>query len=807
MNNRKYAALEAATKKIHGPGFTTLDLANYFLSVGTDLKGQNQICYRTLGCQAEITTTIDPLSLHTAGVFSASIKLNGQGSVLDKTLIVVQIGPKSIGTNYQIQTPVMINFCAGTKYAGSMSASLFVGLNYGAGSDALGARATLTAGGSAAGQITGEYFYAENRQPLPFRQGDRETLTKTLTALFEATTFKEFLKKPAVEFIKSKGIKPDISYNRINLIGKQTHITTESLTSALDKAYNLSPEDRRKAESLSDTLKKYKNKEDPSVRSCIRIFSGAVTGGAGLSLEASASIDIAGFTMNAASENKFSDIQASYKPIFMRMQSAYPATHQLKGVSNPCWIVMTQDITLSYYSYKFTLASSSNSIKHQSHTIAKKEFSTEVSRLNGMNYVAATIYWATPLNIHPFYTRNQKTNQSKVNTSSDSLSGSGISFGASYLFDDLEECILYNHKQTELKKHVPVIPAVRPNTRIDENSITREWIKAALDDFSNWFDARSIVKLGLSSKPTAYTGLRSLLDSDKLRDAVRWVLSIPRPDLSQEDQQYFRKVLKEPLRLNSKVHDYVSETKTMLRTKLLRTVSWSEEEIQMLIRDQDNINEIIYLKRVEQENKAIAENRDIDAMNDEINEMNLELEQYTKRKKEFIEALAKRINLTSEEFFEFLMECKDYVIGHDQSFPGIKSVILESGFRMESRRLDIESSLIKNKGFMNSTVTGEQIELSPSTAAKMKEDFNKNLHPLNVVRMRYRMEDRIEEKRTVFKLGFEAVGQGIESNIQRIQQSGSEGIVDIHTKWYGIISVDESTNYNEGIPAVALFAE
>jgi len=108
---------------------------------------------------------------------------------------------------------------------------------------------------------------------------------------------------------------------------------------------------------------------------------------------------------------------------------------------------------------------------------------------------------------------------------------------------------------------------------------------------------------------------------------------------------------------------------------------------------------------------------------------------------------------------------------------------------------------------MNSTVTGEQIELSPSTAAKMKEDFNKNLHPLNVVRMRYRMEDRIEEKRTVFKLGFEAVGQGIESNIQRIQQSGSEGIVDIHTKWYGIISVDESTNYNEGIPAVALFAE
>jgi hypothetical protein len=76
--------------------------------------------------------------------------------------------------------------------------------------------------------------------------------------------------------------------------------------------------------------------------------------------------------------------------------------------------------------------------------------------------------------------------------------------------------------------------------------------------------------------------------------------------------------------------------------------------------------------------------------------------------------------------------------------------------------------------------------------------------------MRYRIQDLDDKESSLFKLGnAKVLGTGAKINLKKIEEAGSEGIVDLCTKWYeaGSDTTDEHENYNRGVPAVALFCQ
>jgi hypothetical protein len=130
---------------------------------------------------------------------------------------------------------------------------------------------------------------------------------------------------------------------------------------------------------------------------------------------------------------------------------------------------------------------------------------------------------------------------------------------------------------------------------------------------------------------------------------------------------------------------------------------------------------------------------------------------------------------------------------------GVKTVLLEASFSVTVDRVDVIS-----------TVNGknELIELAPDTAKKLFEKGANN-RKLEAIRMRYRIQDTHNQDSN-FTLGFKVLGNGLKINLKKVNQAGSEGIVDLTIVWMNGLSnsgVISSTNYEQAVPAVTLFCQ
>ncbi|UOA10477.1 hypothetical protein [Methylobacter sp. S3L5C] len=179
-------------------------------------------------------------------------------------------------------------------------------------------------------------------------------------------------------------------------------------------------------------------------------------------------------------------------------------------------------------------------------------------------------------------------------------------------------------------------------------------------------------------------------------------------------------------------------------------------------------------------------------------------------KKEFLDkevevyfySIAKSLSVESEDLVKFFMELKknnEYGLLNDLAEAnGVKTVLLEASFSVTVDRVDVIS-----------TVNGknELIELAPDTAKKIFE-AGKSSRKLEAIRMRYRIQDT-HNGDSDFTLGFKVLGNGLGISLKKVNQAGSEGIVDLATVWMNGLSnaFSNSTNYEQAVPAVTLFCQ
>ncbi len=846
QDQEKFKKLKKSAEAAFGRAVSAEDIANYFLSSGTEFKGQNQFCYKAMGYRIDAEASLDLLKKLSLGVFSSEVTIKGSGAILDKALITADVGPSIIQIeNYpcNVDNPVMINFCFGKIYAASFSPSFFVGLQYKAeakGPRESGVKVSAKLGAEVSAEMSGDIYDAVSVLPLDFKHRDHQKLVNVLTKMFAADTYKEFIKKPAVEFINDHG--GQANYFRKNFWGVDTHIETDELVSKLKGLKNLSSADRGAANQLSNVLTAYKERRFPAVRSGIRVVNCHASGEISGVASAKGAIEIPYFSAELSTENKALHFTKSYKPVWTRAQTVYETSLPNKGSRDPKpgLIVMTQDTTIRYSSTSFDLLESENKLKTSStlnlgevsvsrpikagsdnssasspndsvtNMLAEKAkaISEKVKqkveqykyRYNTMDYIASTIYWHTPPKLHPYFSK-PSGNTNDFSHFTYSLVGSGISFGASFLFEELAECISYNYDDYEA-----MFPRDDPK---DETSAIVKKLRQTLDDYERWFDDRGVAKAGLSTKPTAFMGLRKLLSTEenqkKLMDGLRWLMSVPTPDLSAGDKNLFKTTLKEPMRLGGKATDYISATKTEFRKRIIRCVPWSKEEATQLMKAVEDPVDKLFLEALV---GSLARNE----ANEQVHQRGLvpseqDRSDYMARKNEMVTALANRINLSHDEFRGFLDDCKDLIIDHDIYFEGVEAILIESGFKMDGVKIEAKSSLIKDKGIFSDSVIGENIEMPKSNSDEFIKKFDRNKHALNVVRMRYRIQDASSEETVIFKLGLKILGTGAKGSASEVEEAGSQGVVDLHTKWFGVPFENKSSeNYDQGVPAVGLFS-
>jgi hypothetical protein len=169
----------------------------------------------------------------------------------------------------------------------------------------------------------------------------------------------------------------------------------------------------------------------------------------------------------------------------------------------------------------------------------------------------------------------------------------------------------------------------------------------------------------------------------------------------------------------------------------------------------------------------------------------------------YFHSIATSLNVELEELVKFFMELtknNQYILLNDLAEAnGVKTVLLEASFSVTVDRVDVIS-----------TVNGknELIELAPDTAKKLFEKGANN-RKLEAIRMRYRIQDTHNQDSN-FTLGFKVLGNGLKINLKKVNQAGSEGIVDLTIVWMNGLSnsgVISSTNYEQAVPPVTLFCQ
>ena len=836
---KRFRSIAESAKRVQNSGsaITKEEIVDYFLSVGLDLKGNNQSCYHALGLQAELEASIDPARLHT-GVFSTEITASVNSAALKKALLTVQVGPTKVKEAFSVYSPVTLNCFTGTKLKVSTGISIFAGVKLEAGVPLGDISVSATAGINASGHIEGEYFYAEDMQPLAFSSNERNRLKDTIIEIMEAKTLKEYMKKPAISFItemnkRYPSLWPALAYERTNW-GRSTHVTTEAICRNLEQngsKQGISPEHKERAEFFAKKLHDFKNGAMPSLATSLRIYSAGAGGKSAVTAGAEATANIKGLiNFNATTDNSLLDLEGFYKPLYLRYQTTYPATENSSRKS--CYVVMTQDTRILYEAYSFKLASTDSSFSVTGPSTGKKskplvheEFTKTVgaSQLNRMSYITTTVFWTSGVNIHPYY-RGQSSTRPVINKGK-SLRGSGISCGGSFLVEDLKECLEWSYLPIEDEIDEP-LDQYTPGDQVNAVEIMKDNVLAALDDFDAWLIDYNKGKLTKSTAPRVCNLLRKIINEqpEKIINAVLWLLDNKKDRIIQDSgyfEHYFTSALRE---VNFKDKLKITETKTSLKNNLELAYKKAIFTIRNSKLPEANRKHAYYVglaaarKEVFEKNLKISFQNELNEATNEDLDTWLELNMKTnmKKKKENLTKIAEQIGVSFEQLLEFFDSpgCRDLIKEHETAFPGVESIVLESGFAMDDQPINIVNSLVmplRAQLFGVTKPKGELIELASETASNMLMSYTKSKYKkLNVIRMRYRIQDLDDKESSLFKLGnAKVLGTGAKINLKKIEEAGSEGIVDLCTKWYeaGSDTTDEHENYNRGVPAVALFCQ
>ena len=877
-----YKQLVEAAKKASGSKASpsASDVANYFLFVGTDLKGQNQSCYQALGFGLNAQVSFDPLKLHTAGVFSSSLEIQGEGQVLNKTLLVVQVGPSLIGP-YTIETPLMLNFCFGRKFVGKLQSEFFVGIDFDTNSEGTGQSASLNVGAHLHGGISGDYFYGVNVQPLPFALGDSD-LRPTLETMLRTRDYKEFLKVPAVEFI-NKVTNAGITLKKTGALASvarairgSSNVETDKLTSQLDIIARDEPQQqlRIRAASLAKSLRDYKEDVRPAINTSVSIFSGEVVGHGKITADANVTANLAGMVeIDLTSENKLLDINASTKPVYIRYQSAYPVMSR-PSITNPNpasrYVAMTQDTTILYKAYDFTLASTNTSaaMSINSSEVAKKtlERSTEKASENRMTYVTTTIYWSSEVNINSYFSAGKITkNKSSVGRQDlVALPGSGISFGCSFPLKELKTAIdwsfSYSTEEDEMEEyeyfatHFYDIETYRESKStetvlahpelqdkvVNEGLVFEKFISAALSNYDEWLKEANKKAIIKHTPPKASMILKKMIQDGEVNDlkaALVWLLDTSK---TAKDDPKFHSLFGNRLLKRDLYHRALAKTIGPTLNKSTFTAKLDEgytnafnaflQEQKALKLKQEATNEIVTVtktKVITQESRETKERGqraikvektiNLDHKSPQLKAFfmgaadNPTLEQLIAPKRAYLQYVADQLRTDFGQIYDFFCEtlARDLISAYEE-IPELRSVdaiILESGFLIGEA---YNSIAVIDRIVSNGSIDQELIELEADTSKKMLSRFERSTDKsLNVIRMRFRLQDANSNEKNLFKIGAKLLGNGARIQLKKVEEAGSEGIIDLCTSWYGFLldSQTEAYKYNAGVPAVALFCQ
>ena len=850
------------------------DFANYFLSIGTNLKGQNQSSYKSIGVGLSVEASFDPLKLHTAGALSSEITLGVKAGVADKSLTVVQVGPTKIG-DYFVKAPLILNFCSGTEYSGSAKLSLFAGVSYNVGVKGVGPQGSISAGGHASGAIAGKYYYALNLLPLEINNNERSDLIKTLNSLQSARNYKAFLKSPAVDFINKNSKKAAVMLKKTSVFGYLrggSNIETSELVSLLTELEEnslLDPKTKAKASFFKKTLLEFKENIRPPVVTSIRMFCGEVRAMAVLEGEVDFTANVAGhFNVSVTSAIKLFDTEAAYRPVYVRYQSVYPAK---KWNREDCSIVLTQDTRLLYTSFKHTPVAANAEIKFHDKTILGRDYiSPEICSDNRMTYVTTSTYWSWAPD------KNAVVNQT-------TLQGSGISFGCSFRLEDLKKCFdwsrdakivyvedervsFYTIRESYYRDSLlsrqgfteyEVFDPVEIVQSFDMSLIFSDCIDEALDSYIdnlNFYSSMSMT-IGLQSitgtieKPhKTYVKLKGLIEEKyhDIKGAIEWLL-FDAPD--KGNPEYGRKFEKR-LTERGKKHALgkSNPSKDILIVSLLegyeralKKVEEEQEEIKKagpqydlvsrIQRDPATIYEKVQKKeyrekRVEKPKSVVAIDENYISVEERkkyiLEPQTGDLEIFLLPKRQYLQMVAKKLKVTLEEIYDFfndnnfiielIQHYEDYDITKD-----LDSIILESGFLQEDKHIKVkvtpEDSRVKTSSLFKASNPQQLADIDMASVNNILlefENLQQDKRVLNVIRMRKRIKDSTSKEKKVFKCGIPKVlGNSASAEVTKVVEAGSEGILDIVTKWYGSnsSSMDGINAYNEGVPAVALFSQ
>ena len=174
--------------------------------------------------------------------------------------------------------------------------------------------------------------------------------------------------------------------------------------------------------------------------------------------------------------------------------------------------------------------------------------------------------------------------------------------------------------------------------------------------------------------------------------------------------------------------------------------------------------------------------------------------------------MAASLNVSTQDLTAFFTDLQ-YSLLSDIEDGGVQSVLLEASFVIDAPAINliVTKREKETKYFGKNTPAMELIELSTETAADFIALPNAQ-RTLQAIRLRYRMQDKRNNDKD-FTLGnFKVAGNSVGITLKRVDQAGSEGIVDLYTKWFtpGINAhFDPTIPYNDekSVPPVTLFCQ
>jgi hypothetical protein len=461
---------------------------NYVLSEGLDYKGQFQCFYDSKGLKTELSASVDPAQMFT-GFVNTVITVGAGVEVAKQVMVTAHRGPMEVsdsqgGPVWKIQTPIQIGCLPGVHWKGTLSAGIevSVGVSYSVGSDGegessvpnsepedseaemeiegigLGFEAEAKAGIEASVGYTYDHFYAEDVCPLP--SPSNEKARENLRNIIESGSAKAAQKRMAVDFINTNSVY--FSGKKVNYNRSFTHLHHTSSDELIDVlklgiSNQQFPKEKR-AESLSymNSLA-YWSSHPKRKKVETHVYISSHEGLANADVFASASAGVTGgiVGVQAEAKAKFLEVKGSRKKANIKYQVCFDAMNQHNVESQ---VVMTQETQIQYSTFDFIpfdfeVSAEANALgmftaeanAHINHAGAEvsagvgyvagsqelskeKEFKHKNSlSMNRMSYVAATVFW------EPSASLTGPNKKSSVKT----LSGTGISFGGSFLLSNI----------------------------------------------------------------------------------------------------------------------------------------------------------------------------------------------------------------------------------------------------------------------------------------------------------------------------------------------------------------------------------